>query len=431
MQNISLKNGARRFGICAVSAALAASLMLPGLAAADPSAAELRDQAQAEQEETENLEAQAAEAQQRADEAGDADALQAQAQEVLDRLNGMAETLDRTSADYNEALQAQANAESKRDEAAARIEELEGEIDEVQADLSTRARSMYRNGTGSLLDLILGSESFEELATNWSILSRMNDSDAELIEKAKDLQAQAEEQRDVYEQEATVAAAKSEEAAAAKAEAEETAAAYQAEYDSLSAQAAEAVEAAREAEEAQQAAEAQRVVQESAEQAAAEAEEREAQEAAEAEQQAAEEAEEAADEESAASAYSDAAVSGEEEESADTAAATSSEGGSTTVERAYSCLGLPYVWGATGPGSYDCSGLVGYCLTGSHTRIGTTYTYMSWPKVSDPQPGDICTSWSHCGIYIGNGQMIHAPQTGDVVKIGPVQSGMIIVRYPG
>lgn len=431
MQLISLKEGARRFGICAVSAALAASMMLPGLAAADPSAAELREQADAEQQATEELQAEAEAAQQRADAAGDADALQAQAEQVLQRLNGMAEILDRTSADYYEACQAQANAEEKRDAAAAKIEELGEQIEEAQGDLSNRARSMYRNGTSGMLELILGAESFEQLANNWSILDRMNDADAQLIEQVTDLKAQTEEQHTIFEREATVAAAKAEEAAAAKAEAEATAAAYQAEYDGLNAQVAEALEAAREAERLQQEAEAQRVVQESAEAAAAAAEQREAEE--EAERQAAEAAAAAAAaeeeaEETPSSAYSTPAA---EEPEPEPEPEPSYEGGSNTVDRAYSCLGLPYVWGATGPGSYDCSGLVGYCLTGSHSRIGTTYTYMGWPQVSNPQPGDICTSWSHCGIYIGGGQMIHAPQTGDVVKIGPVQSGMIIVRYPG
>ena len=111
------------------------------------------------------------------------------------------------------------------------------------------------------------------------------------------------------------------------------------------------------------------------------------------------------------------------------AAASSSE----TVSRAQAELGKPYVWGAVGPDSYDCSGLVGYALTGRHERIGTTETFMGWPRVGaeDAQPGDVVTSATHCGIYIGDGQMIHAPHTGDVVKIGPVQSGMVYVRYPG
>lgn len=106
----------------------------------------------------------------------------------------------------------------------------------------------------------------------------------------------------------------------------------------------------------------------------------------------------------------------------------SNANGGTIVSRAYSQLGKPYVWGACGPSSFDCSGFVSYCLTGSYTRLGTTLTFMGWTRVSNPQPGDVVTTATHCGIYIGNGQMIHAPHTGDVVKVGPVQSGMIYVR---
>lgn len=106
----------------------------------------------------------------------------------------------------------------------------------------------------------------------------------------------------------------------------------------------------------------------------------------------------------------------------------SNANGGTIVSRAYSQLGKPYVWGAYGPNSFDCSGFVSYCLTGRYTRLGTTLTFMGWTRVSNPQPGDVVTTATHCGIYIGNGQMIHAPHTGDVVKVGPVQSGMIYVR---
>ena len=106
----------------------------------------------------------------------------------------------------------------------------------------------------------------------------------------------------------------------------------------------------------------------------------------------------------------------------------SNANGGTIVSRAYSQLGKPYEWGAYGPSSFDCSGFVSYCLTGSYTRLGTTLTFMGWTRVSNPQPGDVVTTATHCGIYIGNGQMIHAPHTGDVVKVGPVQSGMIYVR---
>lgn len=104
-------------------------------------------------------------------------------------------------------------------------------------------------------------------------------------------------------------------------------------------------------------------------------------------------------------------------------------GASSVVSRAYSKLGSPYVWGGVGPDGFDCSGFVSYCLTGNYARLGTTETFMGWQQVSDPQPGDVCTNWGHCGIYIGNGQMIHAATWGVGVIVGPVQSGMIYVRY--
>ena len=104
--------------------------------------------------------------------------------------------------------------------------------------------------------------------------------------------------------------------------------------------------------------------------------------------------------------------------------------GNAIVDRAYSWVGrAEYVWGGCAPGAFDCSGFVSYCLTGQYKRLGTTYTFLGWPKVSDPQPGDVAVNSGHCGIYIGNGQMIHAATFGVGVIVGPVQSGMVFVRY--
>ena len=130
---------------------------------------------------------------------------------------------------------------------------------------------------------------------------------------------------------------------------------------------------------------------------------------------------------SSSSSSASAATKPSNSSSSTTTSGTNANGGSI-VSRAYSQLGKPYVWSACGPNSFDCSGFVSYCLTGSYSRLGTTLTFMGWTRVSNPQPGDVVTTATHCGIYIGNGQMIHAPHTGDVVKVGPVQSGMIYVR---
>lgn len=99
------------------------------------------------------------------------------------------------------------------------------------------------------------------------------------------------------------------------------------------------------------------------------------------------------------------------------------------VQRANSCIGKPYVWGGVGPDGYDCSGLVSYAVLGEHRRLGTTQTFMGYPTATNPQPGDICTTSSHCGLYIGDGKMIHAPHSGATVTTANVQSGMKYVTY--
>ena len=98
------------------------------------------------------------------------------------------------------------------------------------------------------------------------------------------------------------------------------------------------------------------------------------------------------------------------------------------MSRAKSALGKPYVWGAVGPNAFDCSGLVGFCLTGKYKRSYTSSSFAGLPEVSDPRPGDVCYRVGHVGIYVGGGQMIHAPHTGSVVQYASVPSDMIIVR---
>lgn len=107
--------------------------------------------------------------------------------------------------------------------------------------------------------------------------------------------------------------------------------------------------------------------------------------------------------------------------------------GGTVVSRAYSKLGCAYSWGGIGPNSFDCSGFVSYCLTGRYCRLGTTVTFMGWHRVTDPQPGDVVVNYRHTGIYVGNGEMIHASNynTG-VIKTSiswSMGNDYIFVRY--
>ncbi|RVX44729.1 NlpC/P60 family protein [Nonomuraea polychroma] len=105
------------------------------------------------------------------------------------------------------------------------------------------------------------------------------------------------------------------------------------------------------------------------------------------------------------------------------------------LKAAASKLGRPYVWGAEGPDTFDCSGLVQWAFAQAGVRMPRV-THQQWvtgPQVplSQAQPGDLIF-WrldptnpgyiSHVAIYWGDGKMIQAPRTGDVVKISPVHT---------
>lgn len=105
------------------------------------------------------------------------------------------------------------------------------------------------------------------------------------------------------------------------------------------------------------------------------------------------------------------------------------------VKTACAQIGKPYVWGADGPGSFDCSGLTQYAWKAAGVSL-THYTGAQWREgtpisASQARPGDLVFFYSdlhHVGIYVGNGMMVHAPHAGDVVRMSSV-SRMPLAGY--
>jgi cell wall-associated NlpC family hydrolase len=101
-----------------------------------------------------------------------------------------------------------------------------------------------------------------------------------------------------------------------------------------------------------------------------------------------------------------------------------SHGAATAIAYARAQLGKPYAWGGAGPNSFDCSGLVMRAWGAAGVSLPhyarAQYTDTAHVPIADLQPGDLVFFGSdlhHVGIYIGGGQMIHAPQTGEFVSI--------------
>ncbi|WP_165248381.1 coiled-coil domain-containing protein [Adlercreutzia sp. ZJ141] len=324
--------------------------------------------------------------------------VQAEADAALASLNSMQEKLRQASYDYEVAMNDRDEAQAKADEAQVRIDETNEKIAGLQNRLGNRACSMYRSGTSSFIDLLLGATSFQEFSNNLTLLNILNQNDADLVQESKDLRAIVEAEQAEYEAQRAAADEAVSKAERIKQESETTVSSMQATYESLSEEAAALL----------------------------------------AEEQAAQAAAQAAAAAAAAEATTDngAANTGGGNEGAGNGGGNnggnaggavggwSPNGGGNVsydpyvgggiLDRAQYWIGkAQYVYGACSPGQFDCSGFVAYCVTGSYSRLGGTGNIMSiYPQVSDPQPGDIVINASHCGIYVGGGQMIHASSPG-------------------
>ena len=121
---------------------------------------------------------------------------------------------------------------------------------------------------------------------------------------------------------------------------------------------------------------------------------------------------------------------------------TGSATGNKIVATAKQYLGVPYKWGGTDPSGFDCSGFVYYVLRCNGINVSRTqvpmYSEGTPVSKSNLQPGDLVffqntykAGLSHVGIYVGDGQFIHAPSSGRVVSYADLNSDYYVAHYYG
>ena len=328
---------------------------------------------------------------------------QAEADAVRNQLVGLQADLETAGENYYAALDEQESAQRSMEEQQVKIDETTEEIEGLQDRLSTRARSMYHSGSTTFIDFLLGASSFAEFTQNWELLNRINANDADLVDQTKAAREQLQAAKDEFARQEQIAAQKA-------AECKQI-------HDEVQVKVQNTTELLNSLDD-----EARALLEQ--EQAAAAA-------AAAAQQQ--------AEAEAAAAAAGGNGGGGDDGGYSDNQGGGNTGGGGSTIvypsgggsagdnsaAYSYACsrIGCPYVWGAEGPDSFDCSGLV----TWAYRQLGIELPHQSESQmacatrvvpVSEARPGDVLWRYGHVGIAGGYGgtPYVHAPTFGAYVR---------------
>lgn len=335
---------------------------------------------------------------------------QAEADAVRNQLVGLQADLETAGENYYAALDEQESAQRSMEEQQVKIDETTEEIEGLQDRLSTRARSMYRSGSTTFIDFLLGASSFAEFTQNWELLNQINANDADLVDQTKAAREQLQAAKDEFARQEQIAAQKA-------AECKQI-------HDEVQVKVQNATDLMNSLDE-----EARALLEQ--EQAAAAA-------AAAAQAQAEAEAAAAAAGGNGGSNQGGGSNDGGNRGGGNQGGGGNDGGGSTIVypggggsagdnsaAYSYACsrIGCPYVWGAEGPDSFDCSGLV----TWAYRQLGIELPHQSEAQmaratrvvsVSEARPGDVLWRYGHVGIAGGYGgtPYVHAPTFGACVR---------------
>jgi cell wall-associated NlpC family hydrolase len=298
----------------------------------------------------------------------------AEARKIQTQIDALDTKAEIATEDWNDAKIAYNAAHAKVTKVQADMKRIDARTDVLQTSLDARADSMYRTGPLGLLDVLLGTSSFEDFAATWDFLTQQNKQESKDVAELKTARAE----KVVAETDLKVAQAATKKSYDTMASRRKTILDAEAKATSLLKGVESEIAALRAADKARRAADA-------------------------------------------------AAHGGRSGGTGWNWGDPSRAPRAGVVDIALKYLGHPYRWAASGPDRFDCSGFTMFV----YAQVGVRLPHSSRSQISSGQrvsranlePGDLLFFGSpihHVGMYIGNGKMVHSPHTGDVVSIDPV-----------